>query len=117
MFKNFLGSLVRSFLVSLMLLFIFALVVYLGNISDRSIGVIIMVIYLVSTIIGGIYIGGQIEGFKEIWGMVSGFVYIGIIMLVSVIGSKSRIPLDISSVSAVVVSVLGGMIGAMVSKR
>jgi putative membrane protein (TIGR04086 family) len=79
--------------------------------------VMVIVVYLVSTIIGGIHIGSQVERFKELWGMLSGIVYIGIIISVSLLGSKSGIKLDISSVAAIVVSTLGGMIGGMVSKR
>ena len=115
MVKNIFMAIVRSFIVSFMLLLIFAMIMYASDVSNNVVGVMVVITYFVSTLIGGFYVGSRVNEKKFMWGIILGIVYFVLLMIVSVISNKGDVALDISILIALVVSSIGGMVGGMVS--
>ena len=113
--KNICGALIRSFIVSIILLLIFAMIMYLGNVEDKIVGVMVIIIYFVSNLIGGIYVGKKALKNKYVWGILEGILYFLCIFVVSLIGNKNGVDVNLSVIIAAIISVLGGMIGGMIS--
>ena len=113
--KYMFGALIRSFIISIICLLIFAMIMYIGNVEDKIIGVMIIITYFVSNLIGGIYVGKKAMKNKYIWGITEGVLYFTCIFIVSLIGNTNGVDLNLSVIIAVTISVLGGMIGGMIS--
>ena len=96
MVKNIFMAIVRSFIVSFMLLLIFAMIMYASDVSNNVVGVMVVITYFVSTLIGGFYVGSRVNEKKFMWGIILGIVYFVLLMIVSVISNKGDVALDIS---------------------
>ena len=115
MVKNIIGAMTRSCIVSFIMLLLCALVLYLGDISNNVVGVMVVLTYFVSTLIGGIYCGKHADKSKYLWGIISGVGYFLLLVALALIGDTGGFVIDVSVIVAAVVSVLGGMIGGMIS--
>ncbi|MBE5934202.1 MAG: TIGR04086 family membrane protein [Lachnospiraceae bacterium] len=114
MIKNILGASIRSFVVSFILLLIFALIMFFGDVEDKTVGVMVVITYFVSNLIGGIYIGKKVEKYKYLWGIIAGIIYFLCIAVVSCIGNNG-ININESMAIGMFISIIGGMIGGMIS--
>jgi len=85
------------------------------ELSGSVISGIINVTYIVSTFMGGFFVGKKTEHRKFIWGLVVGVFYFIILMLVSLLMNRVG-PLPIGSLITVfIITGLGGMLGGMIS--
>ena len=115
MVKNIFMALIRSFIVSFILLLIFAMIMFVGDISNNVVGVMVVVTYFISTLIGGLYIGSKADKNKYMWGIILGVAYFALLIMVSILSNKGDLTLDLSVIIALIVSTIGGMVGGMVS--
>ncbi len=115
MVKNILLATIKAYIVSFILLLIGAMVLYIGDFDDNVIGVMIVIIYLVSNLIGGFDAGKAAQKNKYLWGMIQGIIYSIGIIVISVITSESGYGMDSSKWIMLFVSVVSGMIGGMIS--
>ena len=115
MIRDVFMALIRCFIVSFMLLLIFAMIMYVGDVSNNVVGVMVVVTYFVSTLIGGLYLGSKADKKKYMWGIILGGLYFVLLMIVSLICNKGHMDLDISLIIALSVSLIGGMVGGMIS--
>ena len=115
MVKNILLATIKAYIVSFILLLICAMVLYLGDFKDNVIGVMIVIIYFVSNLIGGLDAGKKVEKNKYLWGIIQGLIYSIGIVIISVIGSETGFSMESSKWIMLFVSVIGGMIGGMIS--
>ena len=113
--KYILGAVIRSFIVSVCLLLIFAMIMYLGNVEDKITGVMVIITYFISNLIGGIYIGKKAIKNKYVWGILEGIIYFMCIFIFSLISSKNGVDVNFSMIIAIIISIFGGMIGGMIS--
>ena len=92
MLKTIPLSVLKSYITSFILLLICAMVLYIGDFDDNVIGVMIVVIYLISNLVGGFDAGKAAQKNKYLWGIVQGIIYsIGIIIISIIAQSYYRI--------------------------
>ena len=115
MVKNIFIALIKAFLTSIILLLIFAMVMYFGGLEEKAIGIMVVITYLVSNLIGGLSIGISVMKRKYLWGIITGILYFVFIYMISLIGSKNGMNINTSVIIALFISVTGGMIGGMIS--
>ena len=110
---------VKDFLIqiilSAVLILVAAFVVLKISPSNNTVGIIILVIYAISCFVGGILIGKTMETRKFLWGLASGALYIGAILLISFLVSDNSPDGMVSSVTSLIVCLSSGTIGGMIS--
>ncbi|MFR5028828.1 MAG: TIGR04086 family membrane protein, partial [Coprococcus sp.] len=91
-FMGVVKGLILSYLLTIIMLFITAVVVYKVGISDKVLGILVVVIYIVATFAGGFVTGRKVREKRFLWGMVYGLTYISVALTVSVLftGSGDR---------------------------
>lgn len=106
--NNFKG-LVISFILTLVLLFIFAIVLTFTRISESTIAPIIIVITVISILIGSSIATCKIKRNGIIYGGIIGFIYIASIYFISSL-VQTGFSVNIYSIIMIVLSILAGMI-------
>ncbi|CRZ33414.1 putative membrane protein (TIGR04086 family) [Herbinix hemicellulosilytica] len=110
-----LEGLLFSYIITAILLLIVSFLMLNFELSGSVISGIINVTYIVSTFMGGFFVGKKTEHRKFIWGLVVGVFYFIILMLVSLLMNRVG-PLPIGSLITVfIITGLGGMLGGMIS--
>ena len=98
-----------AYIMTGLLLLLLTFLVYRYEIAEEFVDMGIIGIYLISTFIGGFFIGKMTGRRKFLWGILVGGVYIGILFGVSKVayGQMELLP--------ILLSVGGGMFGGMVA--
>lgn len=115
MLKTIPLSVLKSYITSFILLLICAMVLYIGDFDDNVIGVMIVVIYLISNLVGGFDAGKAAQKNKYLWGILQGIIYSIGVIIISIIASESGDVMDSSKWIMLFVSTVSGMIGGMIS--
>ena len=68
-FMGVVKGLILSYLLTIIMLFITAVVVYKVGISDKVLGILVVVIYIVATFAGGFVTGRKVREKRFLWGM------------------------------------------------
>ena len=105
-FMGVVKGLILSYLLTIIMLFITAVVVYKVGISDKVLGILVVVIYIVATFAGGFVTGRKVREKRFLWGMVYGL---------SVLFTGSGDREGIAVITKCIMCVAGGMLGAMLS--
>ena len=113
MVKSILKSIVISYIVSFILLLVFALIMFYTNVSDKTVGTYVIIIYFISSLIGGISVGKSVDKRKFFWGIVVGALYFVIIFILSIVSNQNVSALNSSVLIGILISMFGGMIGGM----
>lgn len=109
-----------SILLSALLLLLMAFVLYKGNFSGLVENILVIIIYLAASFAGGFLLGKQEGKRRYLWGAVFGGCYFLLLLLLSRIlpegGEGVRQTAELSEkLRALMICVLGGMVGGMVS--
>lgn len=102
-------------IISVILVAAAAFVVLKTSPSENTIKIIILVIYGISSFVGGIILGKVMEKRKFLWGAAAGAIYICIILLAALIVKGSLNAGTVSVVSGIIVSLAAGTVGGMIS--
>lgn len=81
--KNLLKGLLISYVVTCLFLLLMALGVWKFHFSDRIVSIGIIVTYIVSSMVGGVYIGKKQKEKKFLWGMLMGVLYVAVLCILS----------------------------------
>ena len=108
-------GLLISYILTVVMLFIAAVVVYKTDISDGMLNAVIVAIYIVSTFIGGLITGKAVKERRFLWGAVYGVMYILIALAVSAVLGGGSDGAAMSCITKCIMCVAGGMLGAMLS--
>ena len=85
--KKIAGLILKELLVqiilSTVLVVILAFIVFKLSLGDGIIRIMILAIYGICSLIGGLILGKNIQKRKFLWGLVAGAIYIGLIMGIS----------------------------------
>ena len=84
-FMGVVKGLILSYLLTIIMLFITAVVVYKVGISDKVLGILVVVIYIVATFAGGFVTGRKVREKRFLWGMVYGLTYISVALTVGAV--------------------------------
>lgn len=92
-----------------------SLLAYKFRMSDKSIKIGIVVIYVIANIIAGLIIGKIKETKKFLWGAVTGLAYFIVLTLISLASTGELYGNGSMAIIAFLSSVIGGTLGGMVS--
>lgn len=112
---TFLKEILIQMIISAVLLACVSFVVLRMTPGIAVIKVLILVIYGISTFIGGYIIGKVMNKKKFIWGAISGIVYFALIAVIALIVKGSIDTGTVGIISGFVVSVAAGTLGGMIS--
>lgn len=112
---SLLKALVVSYIITGVLLLAVAFVLYKFGISESTVNVAIIVVYVVASFVGGFIAGKLVKEKKYIWGCFLGLAYMAVICVVSFIMNGTLNFSGSSAVSALLLCIGGGMLGGMLS--
>lgn len=104
-----------SYVVTGIMLFILALILYKAKPPEGVIGVGIILTYIISAFVGGVIVGKSATKKRFIWGLLLGVLYFLVIIMVSLILNKDIMSHLNSMLMVFFMCGLGGMLGGMVS--
>jgi len=110
-----LKALLLSYIVTALLLFILAGLLYKMNLGEKTVSAGIVAIYITSTLAGGIALGKMAKARRFLWGLGIGAGYF-ILLLIITFGVYRTI--DTTGMNLITTFILctgGGMIGGMIS--
>lgn len=114
-FFSVLKSLIAAYVVTGLLLLFIALIMQKFGLSDKQIRLFVILIYGVSTILGGFVFGKMRKNRRFLNGMIFGIMYFVILILVSAVvnhGFENELGRNILSF---IICTLGGIIGGIMS--
>lgn len=112
-------SLILMYAISGILLFLLALLLYNLELSEATVKIGIIVIYILSGFVGGIWSGKQMQDRKYLWGLLNGGIYFVLLFFVSVIvrwGTGEVVEMEpVRALITLVLCAVSGMAGGMLS--
>lgn len=103
------------FVISGVLLLLLALLLYKMQLTESTVKIGIIIIYIITGAAGGFLAGKMIKRQKYLWGLAAGVLYYLMLFIVSVV-VKGGFELDIAKiVTTMVICVASGMVGGMIS--
>ncbi|MCM1568950.1 MAG: TIGR04086 family membrane protein [Roseburia sp.] len=110
-----LKCLLFSYIITAALLLVLAFLLYRLQLSRQIVEIGVIVIYVVSTFLGGLMIGKKQKNRKFLWGLAMGAAYFVVLALVSLAVNKSLGGAGSSFFTTFALCAAGGMLGGMVS--
>ena len=112
---NVLRALIISYLVTGILLLGIAFLMYKLGLDENKVNVAITLTYIISSAIGGIVIGKSMKEKKYIWGLLLGALYVGVILIASILMSHGENVIAAKGLSTIILCLCGGTLGGMIS--
>ena len=112
---NVLRDLIISYLVTGILLLGIAFLMYKLGLDENKVNVAITLTYIISSAIGGIVIGKSMKEKKYIWGLLLGAMYVGVILIASLLMSHGENVIAAKGLSTIILCLCGGTLGGMIS--
>jgi len=109
-----LKCLMASYLVTGLLLLLTAGLLYRFQLSQNAVDIGIIAIYVVSSLLAGLFYAKGAAGRRFLWGMAAGAAYFLIIALVSWAVQPDFAPLSNSCITTLCICVGSGMLGGMI---
>ena len=110
-----LKGLLVSYVVTGVLLLLLAMALYRLELNEKSVSAAVIVIYVLSTLVGGIVIGKLAKVLRFLWGLLLGGSYFTQLMLIT-LGVYHTLSGDgVHFLTTFVLCAGGGMAGAMIS--
>ena len=110
-----LRSLIVAYVVTGVMLLVLAFAMYKLGLGEDKVNFFITLIYVVSSAVGGIAVGKTMKERKYLWGMVLGALYVLVICLASWVVTKEVNLISAHGLSTVMLCLLGGTLGGMIS--
>ncbi|MCI8293867.1 MAG: TIGR04086 family membrane protein [Hespellia sp.] len=110
-----LKALLMSYAVTSVFLVILAFLLYRFHLSEEIVTGAIIVIYVVSTFIGGFVLGKMTKVHKFLWGLVIGVLYFSLLLLITIGVYHTLEGNGTNAVTTFLLCAGGGMIGGMLS--
>ena len=110
-----LKSLLLSYVVTALLLFLLAALLYKMNLGEKTVSAGIVAIYITSTLVGGIALGKMAKARRFLWGLCIGAGYFILLLLITFGVYRTIDTTGMNLVTTFVLCAGGGMIGGMIS--
>jgi putative membrane protein (TIGR04086 family) len=109
------GAVFLMFVVSSLLLLILALFLYKMELSESVVRIGVVVIYVLSGILGGLFAGKRMKEQKYLWGLAAGAIYFAVLFVAAFVmrGGLTAEPAEIFTTMALCLA--SGMAGGMIS--
>lgn len=109
------ASVFAMFIISGLLLLVLALLLYKMELSESVVKIGIVVIYVVSGLLGGFFMGKIMREQKYLWGLAAGVIYFVVLLIVSALVGGG-FDMDIAKVATtLILCAASGMAGGMIS--
>lgn len=102
-----------SYIFTGILMVLLAMILCKLDLSEPKVDIGIMLIYVMSTLLGGYGVGKLVEVQKYLWGMILGISYFVMLLIVTLCITKSLG--DANIVSTLLICMGGGTVGGMVA--
>ncbi len=112
---SFLKFLFVSFLLSVVMLFLLAFLLFKFHLSDTVVSAAVVAIYVVSNFLTGFLAGKTMGQQKYLWGLGIGAAYFCVLWLVSVLSGQSPEEIGHGFAMTLFLCLASGMLGGMVS--
>ncbi|MBQ7775985.1 MAG: TIGR04086 family membrane protein [Lachnospiraceae bacterium] len=112
---NLLMYIFCSFVVTMVILLVMALLLYKMKLSEQIISAGIIITYAVSCFVGGFLAGKKLKQKRYIWGLLMGIAYYFVLLIVSVVMNGSFKEVTDSLFTTLILCAGGGMLGGMLS--
>lgn len=110
-----LKALLCAYVITGILLLLLTLLLYKFNLDEGKVTGGIIVIYVMSTFVGGLVAGKLFKVKKFVWGLTIGILYFALLMLISLGVYRSMQGSGASVLTTFLLCAGGGMLGGMVS--
>ncbi len=110
-----LKALLVSYVVTGILLFVLSLLLYKFGLTEQIVATGIVVIYVISTFVGGVVIGKMMKVKKFVWGLTLGVVYFALLLLISLAVNRGLDGNGANVFTSFLLCAGGGMFGGMIS--
>ena len=110
-----LKSLLASYIVTGLLLLALTFLVYQFKLDEQIVMGGIVMIYVISTFVGGFILGKLVHVRKFIWGIVIGSIYFVLLFVISYGVYREFSTNGLNAVTTAVLCIGGGMLGGMLS--
>lgn len=97
------------------LLLLLVLLLFRLQLSEEIVTIGILVAYVLSTFMGGLYIGKKMQNRKFLWGMIAGFIYFVLLLLVSLAINRTIGDGTGNVATTMIMCVCGGTFGGMLA--
>lgn len=111
----FIKTLIFSYIITGLLLAVLAFLLYKLGLGEKTVSFAIIVIYVVSTVVGGFITGKKMENRRFLWGLLMGSAYFLLLTIVSLLVGEGSIQSGNSFWTTLVLCAGGGMLGGMIS--
>lgn len=108
-------SLVISYVITGFMLIAIAFALYKLGISENTVNLLIIIVYVFSCFVGGLLVGKMVKEKKFLWGLLLGLVYMTVICAVSFIVNGTISITAISAITTLLLCTGGGTFGGMIS--
>lgn len=110
-----LKALLLSYIVTALLLFLLAGLLYKMNLGEKTVSAGIIAIYITSTLIGGIALGKMAKARRFLWGLCIGAGYFLLLLLITFGVYRTIDTTGMNLVTTFMLCAGGGMVGGMIS--
>lgn len=108
-------SLVVGYLVTILGILVLALLLLGFQLTEDTVNIGIIIIYVISTFAGGLAAGKQLKVRKFFWGMITGVIYYLVLILVSLGTGQSLTNQGQELITVFLMCFGGGTLGGMIS--
>lgn len=108
-------ALIFSYIVTAVILLLLSFILYKVQIPSGVVSVGVILAYILSTFVGGFFIGKKVEARKFLWGIAIGAIYFLLVIIISIVMNKAAFGSAGSIVTVLGMCLLGGMLGGMIS--
>ncbi|HAB60680.1 MAG TPA: TIGR04086 family membrane protein [Lachnospiraceae bacterium] len=108
-------ALIFSYIVTAVILLLLSFILYKVQIPSGVVSVGVILAYILSTFVGGFFIGKKVEARKFLWGLAIGAIYFLLVIIISIVMNKAAFGSAGSIVTVLGMCLLGGMLGGMIS--
>ena len=110
-----LKSLLSAYIITGVLLLFLALLLYKFQLSEARVNIGIIIVYVVSSFLGGFLEGKMMKARKFLWGAAAGLLYFAILALISLAVNQGFGGGSSHFVTTLILCTAGGTLGGMVS--
>lgn len=112
-------TLIIMYMISGVMLLLLAVLLYYFELSEESVRIGVIVVYVVSGVVGGFLTGKQMQDKKYLWGLVVGGSYFALLFVLSLLvkaGMGETLAFDaVRILTTFVLCGVSGMAGGMIS--
>ncbi len=110
-----LKSLLSAYIITGVLLLFLALLLFKFQLSEARVNIGIIIVYVISSFLGGFLEGKMMKARKFLWGAAAGLLYFAILALISLAVNQGFEGGSSHFVTTLILCTAGGTLGGMVS--